>query len=152
MYIKFDVHVHRPRRSRGNEKDKLPSGVEPRSNDQQTSTQTLSHDHQTKVRPLIPSYNIKLNTSLPGQLRIFNNVCTSFMICMVTMNVSLNKREGARPTSNGNQTQDLWLGIHSLLTKSPLVPLIVPHHWSWVWLLVSPSLSCSSIIYTTRIF
>ena len=28
-----------------------------RSNDQQTSTQTLSHDHQTKVCPLIPSYD-----------------------------------------------------------------------------------------------
>ena len=33
--IKFDVNIHRPRRSRGNEKDKLLSGVEPRSNDQQ---------------------------------------------------------------------------------------------------------------------
>ena len=33
--IKFDVNVHRPRRSRRNEKNKLLSGVEPRS---QTST------------------------------------------------------------------------------------------------------------------
>ena len=36
--IKLDVNIHRPRRSRGNEKDKLRSGVKPRSNDQQTST------------------------------------------------------------------------------------------------------------------
>ena len=36
--LEFDVNKHRPKRSRGNEKDKLPSGVEPRSNDQQTST------------------------------------------------------------------------------------------------------------------
>ena len=34
----FDVDLHRPKKARGNEKDKLPSGVEPRSNDQQTST------------------------------------------------------------------------------------------------------------------
>ena len=39
MYIfSFDVDLHRPKKARGNEKDKLPSGVEPRSNDQQTST------------------------------------------------------------------------------------------------------------------
>ena len=36
--IKFDVNIRRPRRSRRNEKDKLLSRVEPRSNDQQTST------------------------------------------------------------------------------------------------------------------
>ena len=34
----FDVEIHRPKEARGNEKDKLPSGVKPRSNDQQTST------------------------------------------------------------------------------------------------------------------
>ena len=38
MYITFDVDIHRPKKARGNEKDKLPSGVGPRSNDQQTST------------------------------------------------------------------------------------------------------------------
>ena len=57
-----DVDLHRPKKARGNEKDKLPSGVEPRSNDQQPAHQTLSHDHQTKVCPLIPSYN----RSTPG--------------------------------------------------------------------------------------
>ena len=34
----FDVNLHRPKKARGNEKDKLPSGVERRSNNQQTST------------------------------------------------------------------------------------------------------------------
>ena len=36
--LNFDVNIHRSKRSRRNEKDKLPSGVEPRSSDQQTST------------------------------------------------------------------------------------------------------------------
>ena len=38
IVFSFDVDLHRPKKARGNEKDKLPSGVEPRSNDQQTST------------------------------------------------------------------------------------------------------------------
>ena len=36
--VNFGVDLHRPKKARGNEKDKPPSGVEPRSNDQQTST------------------------------------------------------------------------------------------------------------------
>ena len=44
----LDVRNTQARIIKGNEKDKLPSEIEPRSNDQQTSHQTLSHDHQTK--------------------------------------------------------------------------------------------------------
>ena len=34
----FDVEIHRPKKARGNEKDKVPSGVKSRPNEQQTST------------------------------------------------------------------------------------------------------------------
>ena len=38
VLLTFDVDLHRPKKARGNEKDKPPSGVKPRPNDQQTST------------------------------------------------------------------------------------------------------------------
>ena len=47
-----DVDLHRPKESRGNERDKLPSGVEPRSNDQQTST--LDTEPQSPDKSLSP--------------------------------------------------------------------------------------------------
>ena len=52
IIIKFDVNIHRPKRSRGNEKDKLPSRVEPRSNDQQIST--LDTEPQPPDKSLSP--------------------------------------------------------------------------------------------------
>ena len=47
----FDVDIiHRPKKARGNEKDKLPSGVESRPNDQQTSTPDTEPRSQTAFR------------------------------------------------------------------------------------------------------
>ena len=84
----FDVDLHRPKKARGNEKDKLPSGVEPRSNDQQTSTPdtelvcwsldlgstpdgSLSFSFPLAFFGLCKSTS-KENSSLPSHLRYFN--------------------------------------------------------------------------------
>ena len=50
----FDVELHRPKKARGNEKDKPPSGVEPRSNDQQTSTPDTEPQSPDKFVPSFP--------------------------------------------------------------------------------------------------
>ena len=51
--IKFDVNIHRPRQSRGNEKDKLLSRVEPRCSDLQSSTPDT--EPQSPNKSLSPS-------------------------------------------------------------------------------------------------
>ena len=71
-----NVDLHRLKKSRGNEKDKLLSGVKPRSNDQQTSTPDT--EPQSPDKSLSPhSPNIPRPPSRPT-LRVVTAVASDF--------------------------------------------------------------------------
>ena len=53
-FLKLYFDLNRPKKSKENEKDKLSSGVEPRSNDQQTNT--LDTEPQSPDKSMPPQF------------------------------------------------------------------------------------------------